>query len=117
MVIKQYLEQAIRGIESEKERAINVAKEKVTREKVIPYNNEINISRDNAIKELTETLNKNIADLQQKYAIDKQALIDIGEKKKTEFANSVIEAEISVVSLTCDQAISELKAQIEKIKE
>lgn len=116
-MVKQHIENAIKQIQAEKERAIVQAKERVTREKVVPHNAEVNQSRDNAISALTQKLNEDIAKLQEAFANERQSLIDIGEKNKAEFANSVIEAEVALVTVNCDQAIADLQKLVEKSKE
>ena len=79
-MINQILEQTVSQLEAQKSRDIATAKERVTREKIIPYNNDINKSRDNAIAELQSKLNEQIASLQKKFNEDKQARSPITQK-------------------------------------
>ena len=116
-MIRQILEQTITSLENQKARDIATAKERVTREKIVPYNNEINQSRDKAISELQGTLNAQISSLQKKFGEDKQALIDAGEKKKTDFAEVTISTEVALVSEECDKAINKIKSLINDAKE
>jgi hypothetical protein len=117
MAIKQYFETALRGIEQERERAISVAREKAMREKIVPNNATIDASRTEAINALTANLNKEISALQEKFNIEKQAIIEASEKKKSEFATATMETEASIVSVQYDAAINALKKQISEIKE
>ena len=116
-MVKQVYQNAINQLASEKDRQVALVREKVTREVIIPHNNEVNQSRDKAIAELTATLNAEIAKLQQKFADEKQALIDVGEKNKKEFAETTVATESAMVSARYDSAIHELEALIAIIKE
>lgn len=116
-MVKQHFENAIKQIEADRERQIALVKEKVTREQIIPHNNEVNHSRDNAVAELTQKLNEDIAKLQEKFAIEKQALVEMGEKNKSEYAETAISTETAIVSKQYDEAIRDLQALIAKIKD
>lgn len=116
-MVKQVYQNAINQLSSERERQVALTKEKVTREVIIPHNNEVNQSRDKAIAELTATLNAEIAKIQQKFAAEKQSLIDVGEKNKTDFAETTLATESAIVAAKYDGAIHELEALIAKIKE
>lgn len=111
-MINQILEQTIASLENQKAREVATAKERATREKIVPYNTEINQSRDKAIAELQSKLNDKIATLQKEFAEEKQALVDAGEKKKADFAEVTISTEIAIVSDKCDKAIAHIKALI-----
>ena len=116
-MINQILERAIAELETQKSRDVSAIKERTMREKIVPYNNEINQSRDKAIAELNAQLNSNIADIQKKFAESKQALIDAGEKKKSDFAEVTIATETAIVVEKYDKSISELKKMINQEKE
>lgn len=117
MSIKQHFENALKNIEADKERAIATAREKVTREKIIPNNSELDRLRAEAINARTAQLNQDIAKLQETFASERQAIIEASEKKKTDFANQVISVEIAVVEQEYNNAITVLKKQISEIKE
>ena len=117
MSIKLHLEQAIKSLEAEKEREANIVKDKVMKEKIIPFNQEIDIAREKAIAELQSSLNSTILAHQEKFAKDKQIMIEAGEKKKQENAAMVLATETSVVTIKYDKAIAKLKEQIEDINE
>ena len=112
MAIKTYLEQTVKSLEAEKEREISAVKDKVTREKIVPYNQDIDVSREKAIAELQSNLNSKVVALQEQFAKDRQMLIEAGEKKKQENASLVIATETSAVSIAYDTAICKLKEQI-----
>lgn len=116
-MVRQHFENTIQQLKNDKERQIAVVRERVTREIVIPHHNEINASRDKAIQELTAQLQADIQKLQEKFAIEKQALIDVGEKNKKDFAEATIATETAVISGKYDKAISDVEALISKLKE
>lgn len=117
MSIRQHFETALRGAEQERERAIAMAKERAMREKVIPYNAEIDNARTDAINAITANLNKEIANLQEKFNLEKQSIIEASEKKKSDFATTTIEAEASIVAVQYDTAIKSLNKLISETKE
>lgn len=96
--INAYIDQAIRNIEAERDQQIAAKKAEIMQEKVVPKNAEIDQKRDNALNEL-----------QEKYAIDRQAIIGASEKQKTENANAIINAETASISYEYDIKIAELK--------
>lgn len=117
MSIKLHLEQAVKSLEAEKQTVANSVKERVTREKVLPYNREIDIARDNAIAEKQATLNATIVSHQEKFAKEKQEIISAAENKKAENANSVITTETYTATVEYDKAIAKLNEQIAELKE
>lgn len=116
-MIKPYLEEVVKKIEAERERQIEIVKERVTREKIIPFNQEIDKAREKAIAELQESLNAAIVAHQERFAKEKNSLIEAGERKKSENANTVITTEVGIVTIEYDRAITKLKEQIEEVKE
>lgn len=117
MSVKPYLEQALAAIKKEKEYAINEAKEKINREKIVPYNQDMDCARDEAIAKKQSVLNEEIAVLQNKFAQEKQEIIEAAEKKKTDNANAVIATETYAVTVYYDKVISALEKQITELKE
>lgn len=108
-MVNVYIEQAIHGIETEKEQAISAIKDTIIRDKVAPKNAEIDILRDRALQEKQEKLNADIAALQEAFASERQAIIDASEKQKTENANALIVAETASIAYEYDTKIAELK--------
>lgn len=116
-MIKNFLMQAKTSIENEKQNAINTAKDKITREQIVPHNQEIDKARDAAIAELTTAYNAKVKALQDELTANKQTLIEKGETEKKNFANTSIEVETLKVSQQYDAAIEKLTEQIEEIEE
>lgn len=117
MSIKSHLEQAVKSIETEKEREVAVIKERVTREKIVPYNQEQDTLRDKAIAELQQNMNEDITARQAQFAKEKQAIVDENEKRKENNANAVIATETYEVTGKYDKAIARLNDQISELKD
>lgn len=117
MSIKAHLEQAVKNLEAEKERVALAKKEEVTRDKIVPFNQEMDIARDKAISEKQSALNATIVAHQEQFAKEKKEIYDAAEKKKADNANTVIATETYTVTVEYDKAISKLKQQIQEIKE
>ena len=115
--IKTHLEEAVRKIENEKAREIAIVKDKVTREKIVPFNMEIDKARDAAILQKQSEMSEHIAAHQEAFAKEKQSYIDAAEKKKADNAEAVITSETAVVVAEYDRHIAKLNAQIQEIKE
>lgn len=115
MNIKAYLQQAIAGIQSDKDRELVALKEKITREKILPFNQDIDSARDTAIKEKQAMLEANISALQQQFAKEKQEIIAAAEQKKSDNAASVLASETYAVSAVYENSIAELNKQIEQL--
>lgn len=111
-MVNTYIEQAIRGIEDEREQKITEIKTTIIRDKVAPQNAEIDQKRDLAIQELQTKLNADILALQEAFARERQAIIDASEKQKTENASTLIVAETASVTAEYDTKIAELKKLI-----
>jgi hypothetical protein len=117
MSIKTHLETAVKALEAEREREVAVIKDKATREKIVPFNRDLDIARDNAIAEKQTALNATILAHQEQFAKEKKEIIDAAEKKKVDNATAVITAEAYTVTVQYDKAIAKLKEQIEGLKE
>lgn len=117
MSIKAHLEQAVRSLEAEKQSVAKAEEEKVTREKIIPFNQEIDRAREQAIAERQQALNATIVAQQERFAKEKQEMIEAGEKKKSENANAVITTATYSVTIEYDKAIAKLNDQIANLKE
>lgn len=117
MSIRSYLEQTVRTLEAEREREVQIIKERVTREKILAYNQEADKGRDLAIAELQQNLNEDIAKRQEKFAKEKQAIFEENEKRKEKNANAVLATETYEVTGKYDKAIAKLHEQIADLKE
>jgi hypothetical protein len=116
-LIVQSLEREIAEIRATEQRQIATVKERVMREKIVPFNQEIDQARAKAEAELAQSLQKNIAMLQEQYALEKKALYDAGEKKKSDNLASVLATETYAISAECQNAIGKLTKQVNDLKE
>lgn len=116
-MIKTYLEQAIRSIEADKEKAVSEIKDRITREKIIPYNTEVDNYRAKALTEIEDELNQRIASIRQDYEAKKQELIRLGEEKKKANADNILMSELAVATVEYDTHIAKLNAQLAEVKE
>ena len=89
MSIKMHLEQTVKALETEREKEVAIIKERVTREKIIPFNQEMDISRDKAIAEKQQALNETIVSHQEHFAKEKKEIIEAAEKKKAENVSGI----------------------------
>lgn len=116
-MIKMALEQAIQTIKDAKERKIAEIKDRTMREKIIPYNADVDSARTKALTEIDNELNAKIVELKQAYETKKQELVRLGEENKKANADSVLASELAVLSVEYDAHIAKLTAQLEDIKE
>lgn len=111
--INAHIEQAIHSIETEREQKIAEIKAVIMQEKVAPKNIEIDNLRDRALQEKQDKLNADIAALQEKYAVERQAIIDASERQKTDNANALINAETASITYEYNNKLTELRKLIE----
>lgn len=114
---KQQIEKAIREIELEKEQAVRVAEQKITQEKLVPYNIEIDREKETAVQELSTKFNNDIKTLQEKYNADKNIIINACEEKKSNNAKIVLDTELQSIRTSYDVIINSLKNTANQILE
>lgn len=114
--MKDILLQAVKSIEAKRDRDVAVLKDRIVREKVAPYNADIDQKRAMALTELDTELNAKIVELRQVYEAKKQELVRLGEEKKKENAETLLATELAVVTVDYDAQIAKLNAQIAEIK-
>lgn len=116
-MLKPYFEQLIKQIEIEKEKETAPIKDRLIREKINPYNADIDTSRAKALSEVDNKYNVQIAELKKKCEEEKQQLIKLGEDNKKANMESVFATELAVITNKFDKEIAKLKAQIAEIEE
>lgn len=109
---KHIYENAIAQIEATRQREIEVAKQRVMQEEIIPFNREIDNSLRDAITELQAQHNSKIAQLQQVFEAEKSALAEAAAKKKDSFAETAIATAITVINANADNAIAHFKKYV-----
>lgn len=116
-MIRQYIEQAIKSIEVERDKQVTIAKDRIMREKIAPFNAEIDSARAKALTEVDVEINTKVAEIKQEGEVRKQELIALGEQKKKNNAETVLASELAILTISYDSAISKLNAQLAEIKE
>jgi hypothetical protein len=117
MEIKQTLENAIVSIEREREVKIQQATQLAISNDVVPYEREIDETRNKAIEEITAKANAEILAIQKRCETEKQAFISAGEEKKKAFKEATIQSAINTVTYQYNTNIAKLKKLIEELGE
>lgn len=117
MSIKQHLTTALGAINAEKERAIAQERERVNRELVIPHNAEVDKALNEAIAEVTQSCNEQIAAIQRALVAKKQELVEAGAKKKSEYSAKVIEDATAIIEVKYDAIAATLTKQISDMED
>jgi hypothetical protein len=113
MAIKEIYAQAITALANEKAQEVEKIKQKVTQEKIVPHNLEVDKKLADAIKELTEKHNKSILNLQTAFNEEKQKFIEMATAEKKDFAEATINAECECVRCEYDNAINYVRTKIQ----
>ena len=113
----QSLEKQITDLKALEQRQVAVIKDKVMREKIAPFNQELDQLRAKAESEKAQELAEKIAQLQQKFAEEKKALVEAGERKKQDNLTAVMATETYDITTECEKAIAKLNNMIKELKE
>lgn len=116
-MIRTHIEQAIRNLEAEKQQKLREVEQRVTQDKIAPYNKEIDTARDKAIQQLSTELNAQIKELQDNFALKKEEITAMSEQRKKEYANDVVFAEAGSLIAEYDYTIAELKKHLKDTQE
>lgn len=107
-------ENSIAQIEATRQRAVETEKQRVMQEKIAPFSRDIDVSLRDAISELQSQHNAKIAQMQQAFEAEKNALCEAANKKKEAYAETELASAISVINANADAAISHFKKFIVK---
>ena len=121
MELSNQIQSFIQQVKDSEQRELLVAKERIMREKIIPFNQEIDKIKAESIDKLsrlfdqekmtlTKQYNDNLIALQQKFDVDKQIINDTAEKKKTENENAVMATETYEITNRYKKAIAKLNS-------
>lgn len=116
-LIVQSYEKQIAEIKALEQRQVALIKERVMRDKIAPFNQEIDQARVKAEAELAKKLQADIVALQEQFAKEKQALYEAGETKKADNLSAIMSAETYAITAECQSAIGKLTKQINDLKE
>ena len=117
MAIKSFYEATLNNVINEKNQAVERIKQKVTTEQIIPYNQKCDKELAEALKELNEKYAKKMQEIQAEHTQEKQALVDVANADKAEFANTVINTECETTRVFYDTEIAFIRERIQSIKE
>lgn len=116
-MLKDHLLTAIRDIEAEKNAQIAMLKEKVTREKIIPYNEKVDELTRTAINALDTRANEDISAIQLKYNEEKKAIIAQADSNKASNEELVISQASAELEQKYGNIINDLKKTLESLGE
>lgn len=113
-MIKQILNETVVKIEAQRQRDVEVEKQRAMREEIVPFNAEIDDALKNAVAEKSAQLSQSIAAFQAKFEEEKKALVEAAEKKKSEFMTTRIDAAVAIASVKYDDVLKNIKKYIDK---
>ena len=117
MSIKQHAENALKNMQAERDRELAIARERVTREKIVPNNQEVDSAMAKAMEEITKQRDEAISQVQAQFSDNRTALIEEAARQKNTFAERVMAEETAVINAKYDSAEADLAAIIEKYSE
>ena len=113
-MIKQIMEQSIAQIEGDRQRKIESERQRVIREKVVPFNAEIDDALRDAVAEENRQLNATISAVQARFEEKRKELNEAAERKKKEYADTEIATAVAAINAKADDAIRHIKEYLEK---
>lgn len=113
-MFKQIIENAIAQIEAERQRKSAECKQKVTQEKIIPFNTDIDASLRAAIAEVQQETANKISSIQQEFEATKKSMQESAEIKKQAFAKATIDEALSLINYEADTTIAHLQSKLPK---
>lgn len=116
-MIKKHIEQAIRNLEAERDNELHTLEQRITQEKIVPFNREADIRKDKAIEQKTADFNAQVSALQATFTKEKQDIIIANENYKKENAEKTLNAESAVVAAKYSAAIEKLTKMLNEVEE
>jgi Tfp pilus assembly major pilin PilA len=113
---RQVYEAAIAQIENSRQREIELVKQKVMQEQVVPFCRDIDVALRDAIGELQSAHNQRIAQIQKEFEAEKVALADSANKRKESFTETTIATAVASINADADRAINNLMKFIQEGK-
>ncbi len=107
-MIKKYIEQTIRNLEAERDNELRTLEQRITQEKIVPFNREADIRKDKAIEQKTNAFNAQVSALQETFAKEKQDIIVANENYKKENAERILAAESAFIMAKYSATIERL---------
>jgi HD-GYP domain-containing protein (c-di-GMP phosphodiesterase class II) len=106
---RQIIDEAIAKIEANRQRDIEVAKQKAMQDQITPFNRDMDESLRKAIAELQTQHNAKIAQMQQAFEAEKQALAEVANNKKAAFAETTISTAVFTINAVADDMIEKMR--------
>lgn len=113
-MFEQIIQNAIAQIESERQRKIAECKQRVTQEKIVPFNAEIDSALRAAFAEVQQDAANKIAAIQQEVEATKKHMQEAAEAKKATYATSATEEALSLINYEADTTIAHLQSKLPK---
>lgn len=113
-LIANYQKQIIE-IKALEEKECEKIKQKMLKEKITPFNLELDQKRANAEAELAQKLKDNIALLEQQFAQEKKDMFEKAEATKASNQSSVLSSATYEVTSSCEKQIAKIKSWIEDL--
>lgn len=126
-IIIKHLESAKAQIKADEQSQIAIVKKRIEQE-VIPFNQEVEKTKNESIANLTtkfnqeramlsSNYNEQVVALNNKFEQDKKNIIEGSAKKIEEHLNSLVLSETYEITKKCGKAIAKIDNQIKEIKE
>lgn len=111
------LKEAVNRVEAQRNAELETERQRVMREKIAPFNNDIDASCRQAIEEERGKLAHRIAELQKSFDEEVAMLQRQAQAKKEEYAQVELSTATSVVNARYETTISKMKKIIEEVGE
>lgn len=115
--MKSILAETIKRIETKRDNETAVIKDRIVREKIAPYNANIDQLRAKALAEVDTELNEKIIAVKAEYEAKKQEIVRLGEEDKRKNSETILASELATITTKYDNEIAKLQAQIAEIEE
>ena len=117
MNIRVYIEQAINGINADREAELRNIEQRLYAEKIAPFNAEADARRDKALEQKAVELDAKVTALKNEYARAREEIISANEVYKKENREKVISSETAAIKAKYDAAVTELQNSLNKVAE
>lgn len=114
MNLIQLYKNSIAQIENDRNREMELVRQRVTQEQIIPFSRDIDNSHREAVAELQNKLNDQIIKLQKEFEEEKKYLAEAAAKKKEAFAENTISTACYEINKKADGAIAVFTKLIEQ---
>lgn len=114
MNLIQIYKNSIAQIDNDRNREIELVRQRVNQDQVIPFSRDIDNSLREAVTELQNKLTEKISNLQKEFEEEKRYMAEAAAKKKEAFAESAISTACYEINKKADDAIAAFTKLIEQ---